>query len=48
MSWSMNWPTNVEPAVIVGLSGLVPYGFEAVGLPFALGSRINAIGSADS
>jgi hypothetical protein len=23
-SWSMNWPTNVDPAVIVGLSGLVP------------------------
>ena len=27
MSWSVNWPTNVEPAVIVGLSGFVPYGF---------------------
>ena len=24
MSWSVNWPTNVDPAVIVGLSGLVP------------------------
>ncbi len=24
MSWSVNWPTNVEPAVIVTLSGLVP------------------------
>jgi hypothetical protein len=24
MSWSVNWPTKVEPAVIVGLSGLVP------------------------
>src|SRR6516164_1577153 len=33
MSWSVNWPTNVEPAVIVGLSGLVPYGLAAVGLP---------------
>src|SRR6185437_11965024 len=47
MSWSTNWPTKVDPAVIVGLSGLVPYGFDAVGLPFTLGSRISAFGPAD-
>ena len=46
MSWSVNWPTNVEPAVIVGLSGLVPYGLVAVGLPFTVGSTISALGPA--
>src|SRR5215475_14334013 len=44
MSWSTNWPTNVEPAVIVGLSGLLPYGSPAVGLPFTVGSRISRFG----
>src|ERR1700750_1472659 len=47
MSWSTNWPTKVDPAVIMGLSGLVPDGFVAVGLPFTLGSRISAFGPAD-
>ena len=44
MSWSVNWPMNVEPAVIVGLSGLVPYGLLLVGLPFTAGSTIRAFG----
>src|ERR1700733_9396784 len=42
----MNCPTNVEPAVIVGLSGLVPYRFVTVGLPLTIGSTINAFGPA--
>src|SRR6202161_1475151 len=46
MSWSVNWPTNVDPAVIVGLSGLVPYGFAAGGLPFTVGSTIRFFGPA--
>ena len=46
MSWSVNWPTNVEPAVIVGLSGLVPYGSVEVGLPLTLGSTIRFFGPA--
>jgi hypothetical protein len=37
---------NVDAAVIVGLSGLVPYGLAAVGLPFTVGSTINAFGPA--
>src|SRR5215469_16524425 len=46
MSWSVNWPTNVEPAVMVGLSGLVPYGLLLVGLPLTAGSTISAFGPA--
>src|ERR1700727_654565 len=42
----MNCPTNVEPAVIVGLSGLVPYRSVVVGLPLTVGSTINAFGPA--
>ena len=42
----MNCPTNVDPAVIVGLSGLVPYGLEEVGLPLTVGSTIKAFGPA--
>src|SRR4249919_3289702 len=38
---------NVEPAVIVGLSGFVPYGSAAVGLPLTLGSVIRRFGPAD-
>src|SRR5262245_33353121 len=37
---------NVDPAVIVGLSGLVPYGSDAVGLPLTVGSRISRFGPA--
>ncbi len=37
---------DVEPAVIVGLSGLVPYGLLLVGLPFTAGSTIRAFGPA--
>src|ERR1700733_14715132 len=44
----MNWPPNVVPAVMVGLSGLVPYGFVAVGLPSTVGSTISAFGPADN
>src|SRR6202050_4479953 len=46
MSWSVNWPTNVDPAVIVGLSGLVPYGLAAGGLPFTVGSAVRFFGPA--
>jgi hypothetical protein len=44
MSWSVNCPTKAEPAVIVGLSGLVPYGSIAVGLPLMVGSVISNCG----
>jgi hypothetical protein len=46
MSWSVNWPTNLDPAVIAGLSGLVPYGLAAVGLPLTAGSVMSAFGPA--
>jgi hypothetical protein len=42
----MNCPTKVDPAVIVGLSGLVPYASVAVGLPSTVGSTISAFGPA--
>ena len=39
----MNCPTNVDPAVIVGLSGFVPYGSVEVGLPFTISAGVGFV-----